>query len=286
MLYEVIFIFLKILMAAIFGLFFMGIMRKLAARLQQRVGPPIWQPFLDLIKLLSKENIKSKRENPYLAWGPIISLSAYVSIIMIIPISGFPDIYTRGSIIYVIYLLLMGLSGYIISGFSSGSPYGNIGGSREIIQSFGFELPFIIALLVPALSTLTITEGTFLFYPFAFIAFIISVQGELQLPPFHIPHAEQEIVSGVTTEISGFKLGLFELAYAFKLFALSSLVSILFLGGGNFIFFILKTFGVVILLTVIRMLFARMTIEQGLKFMWLVASPLAIIDMVKMMLIL
>lgn len=273
----------KIAMAGFLGLLFMGIMRKLAARFQQRIGPPVWQPFLDVAKLFSKEKVKSKRENPYLVWGPVISLSAYVSIILMLPIGLFPSFDFYGSIIYVIYLFLMGVSGYVIAGFASGNPYGGVGGSRELVQAFGFELPFITALLVPTVSTLSLSPGHFSLHPLAFVAFLIAVQGELSLPPFHIPHAEQELVAGVFTELSGHRLGMFELAYAFKLFALSSLITILFLGGGTFWLFLLKLLAVVFVLTLVRMLFARMTIDQSLKFFWLAAAPLALIDLVKVL---
>jgi len=275
----------KIIVAGLLGLFFMGLMRKLAARFQQRIGPPIWQPLLDVVKLFSKETLTSKREAPYLSWAPIISTVAYVSIILFIPIDGFPSFAFQGSIIYVVYLFLMGLSGYVIAGFSSGSPYGKIGGGRELVLAFGFELPFIIALLVPVISTLAIVPGSFLAYPFAFIAFLIAVQGELQLPPFHIPHAEQELVAGVMTELSGRRLGFFEIAYAFKLFALSSLITVLFLGGGLIWIFLFKCFLVICLLTFLRMLFARMTIYQGLRFFWMVGMPLALADLIRVLLL-
>jgi len=275
----------KVVLAGLLGLLFMGIMRKLAARFQHRVGPPIWQPFFDVMKLFSKEAISSRRESPYLILGPVISLAAYVAIILLLPIGGLPSFNFYGSVIYVIYLFLMGVSGYIIAGFASGNPYGGIGGSRELVQAFGFELPFIIAILVPTLSILDIGASWFFLYPLAFAAFLIAVQGELALPPFHITHAEQEIVAGVTTELSGYKLALFEMAYAFKLFALSSLITIIFLGGGGFWLFLTKTFLVVFLLTFVRVLFARLTIDQALKFFWLWAAPLAFIDLVRILVI-
>ncbi len=285
MLNNIMFLVLKVFFAGFFGLLFMGLMRKLAARFQQRIGPPVWQPFLDVAKLFSKENIKSKRENPYLIWGPVISLTAYISIILLLPISGFNSFDFYGSIIYVIYLFLMGVSGYIIAGFASGNPYGGIGSSRELVQAFGFELPFITALLVPTVFSLSLTTGYFFFYPLAFVAFLIAVQGELALPPFHIPHAEQELVAGVFTELSGYKLGMFELAYAFKLFALSALMTILFLGGGTFWIFLGKCFIVVFVLTLVRVLFARMTIDQCLRIFWFGAAPLALLDLIRVLLI-
>ncbi len=283
MLSDFLFLAVKVLFAGLLGLIFMGLMRKLTARFQQRIGPPVWQPLLDVAKLFSKENLKSRRENPYLDWGPAISLAAYVSIIIIIPFGFFPSFLFSGSVIYVIYLFLMGVSGYVIAGFASGNPYGGLGGSRELVQTFGFELPFIAALLVPTVSTLSLTSGNLFLYPLAFVAFMIAVQGELALPPFHIPHAEQELVAGAMTELSGCRLAVFEMAYALKLFALSSVTVVLFLGGGNFWIFLLKSLAVVLVLTLVRVLFARMTIDQCLKFFWLVAAPLALIDLVRIL---
>ncbi|HHF51811.1 MAG TPA: hypothetical protein ENL46_03900, partial [Candidatus Aminicenantes bacterium] len=149
----------KILVTGFFGFLFMGIIRKLAARFQNRIGPPIWQPILDFIKLLSKENIVSKRESPWTNLGPIISLAAYISVLFLLPIGLHFDFY--GSVIWVIYLLFAGVGGYIIAGFASGNPYSGIGGSRELVQAFGFELPFIISLLVPTLKLLSITSSWF-----------------------------------------------------------------------------------------------------------------------------
>ncbi len=279
--YEAILLLIKVVLSGVLGLFFVGVMRKLAARFQHRIGPPLWQPFLDVIKLFAKERVNSKRACPYLLWGPIISLSAYLSVVAILPLGELPGLDFHGSVIYIIYLMLMGVAGYVIAGFASRNPYSTIGGGRELIQAFGFEAPFIIALLVPTFSTLKIFPSYFYSYPFAFIAFLIAIQGELALPPFHIAHAEQELVAGVYTELSGYLLGIFELAHGLKVFALSSLVTTLFLGGGSFGIFLLKCFGVVCILTLMRSIFARFRIEQSLKLFWFGATPLALIDLAR-----
>jgi len=98
----------------VIGLVYKGIDRKLAARMQARVGPPIRQPFLDFFKLMIKENI--------------------------VPQNAVPWIFNYGDIILIVYLLTLPAIGMVVGGFASGSPYANVGAQREMVMMMSYEL--------------------------------------------------------------------------------------------------------------------------------------------------
>ena len=126
-------------------------------------------------------------------------------------------------------------------------------------------------------------------FPLAAIAYFAAVAIKVELPPFHIPEAHQEIVSGYSTEYSGFRLALLELTKSCKLFVLIALGVALFLGGSvtgiaGFTIFIIKSLGVLAVLTVARVIFARLRIEHAIKYGWLFGF-IALVDLVRVMVI-
>jgi len=271
--------------AFIIGFFYMGVMRKAAARMHHRVGPPLWQPFLDFFKLMSKENITTKASLGLMATlCPIVSFAAMLTVIIFVPIAGFQLVTFPGSLFVVIYFLVMASAFFAIAGFAAGNPFASVGSIREITQLFAYELPFIISLVTIGLLTgFQIVPFSALAFPFTFAAFMLGVLGKLSLPPFHIPEAEQEIVAGPTTEYSGPRLALFELAKAAAFWVLISLAAVMLLGADGIVSFALDSLALLALLVICRVVFARLRIAQALRLYWFVLAPLALIDLVRVM---
>jgi NADH-quinone oxidoreductase subunit H len=285
MLQEIFFmlVFPGLLSAGFFGLLYEGIVRKLAARMQSRVGPPVWQPFLDWIKLMSKENITPRNGVGFvMTLCPVMAFAAALSVVVFIPVAGFSPALFSGNVLVVIYLLALYTLCFAVAGWASGSPLGSVGSIREITLLFSYEFPFIVSLLTIGFMTgFTVSPFLAWHFPLALLAFMASVMASLSLPPFHVPDAEQEIVGGPLAEYSGPRLGMFSLAHAVKFWVLISLGAVMFLGGGPIEWFLIKSLALVFVVTATRVAFARLRIDQAFRLFWLVIGPLALIDLIR-----
>ncbi|NOX71077.1 MAG: NADH-quinone oxidoreductase subunit H [Candidatus Micrarchaeota archaeon] len=272
------------LLAAVFiGFLYEGIMRKVTARMQHRRGPPIWQPFLDWIKTMTKENITPKAGSGFLmTLCPIVAFASAVMAVMFVPIAGFPSIGFEGNTFVFLYFLFQSVVFFAISGFATGNPYGIVGSIREIMQIISYELPFVISVITIGLfSSFTVKPFIVFTFPFAFIGFILGVMGKLGIAPFHIPEAEQEIIEGALTEYTGARLGMFQLAKAALLWVSVSAAAVMLLGGGNLIIFLIKSLIILFILTFLSNIFARMRIDHAFRFYWFALVPLVLIDLVR-----
>lgn len=278
-------VFPGLLAAAFFGLLYEGIARKITARMQSRIGPPVWQPFFDWVKLMSKENITPRNGVSFvMTICPVIAFASALSAVVFIPVTGYSPASFSGNMLVVIYLLVVYTLSFAVAGWASGSPLGSVGSIRELTLLLSYEFPFIVSLLTIGFMT-GFTISPFLAWqlPLAFFAFLVSVIGSLSLPPFHVPDAEQEIVGGPLVEYSGPRLGMFSLAKAVKFWVLISLGTVMFLGGGTIEWFLIKSLALVILVSVAKTVFARLRIDQTFRLFWLVIGPLALIDLIRVM---
>ncbi len=300
--YIVYFFSLGFVLTAGIGLLASWIDRKVTARVQYRVGPPILQPIIDLIKLSGKETLVPKEASRItFLLAPLVGLSSVILVSTILWLNNLnPSSTFIGDLIVVVYLLAIPSISIIIGGFASKNPLASLGASREMKLVLGYELPFILAILVPVIqSGLSLRLGEILTYQaqngvvigswsgfLAFIVIIMCTQAKLALVPFDIPEAETEIIGGPLIEYSGSGLAVYKLMKNMLLFVLPFLVIILFMGGlglngMHLVYGILKYVGVVALITVIRNTNPRVRIDQAVRFFW---GPMTIIAIIAVIL--
>ena len=289
------------LFTAIVGCLASWIDRKVTARVQWRVGPPLLQPFYDIMKLLGKETLLPKGGSPGIfLLSPLVAFSAVVLVstllwrVMLSPNIGF-----LGDLIVVIYLLAIPSICLIVSGAASANPLSSLGASREMKMVLSYELPFIMALLVPVIKAGGIISlgrlvrmqqagHPFVFSLAGFVAFIVAIicmQAKLGLVPFDNPEAEAEIIGGPYTEYSGPPLALFKLTNWMLLFVLPVFLIVMYLGGIKFagihvVWGILKYVLLLVIIILIRNTNPRLRIDQAMRFFWGPVFLLALIAVI------
>jgi len=268
------------------------------ARVQYRVGPPILQPLIDIVKLLGKETlVPAGASKAFFLLAPVIGLA---SVIIVSTLLWSENIHPAdsflGDLIVVIYLLIIPSKSIILGGFASRNPLASIGASREMKLVMGYEVPFVLAILVPVIKCgFCIDLGKILSFQaangavalslsgaIALIVSVMCVQAKLALVPFDMPEAETEIVGGPMIEYSGSGLAIYKLMKNMLLFVLPFFLIILFMGGLKFdginiLYSALKYVGLVAVITVIRNTNPRVRIDQAVKFFWGPMTGLALV---------
>jgi NADH-quinone oxidoreductase subunit H len=263
------------------GMFYEWADRKLVARFQNRVGPRWFQPFADMVKLLTKEQITPALSNRFLFIGlPIVAISGALTAALYVPLMGLAPVHSfAGDLIVTIYLLSLLTMCMGLAGWNTGGRFSLVGATRTLTQLFAYEAPFLLALLGPALATGSWQISIINDYardhlfaisqPIGFIIALIGLMGKLELPPFDAPEAETEIVAGALTEYSGRGLAMFKVGKSIELIVGITLVSAFYLGGLHGILpFLLKTFAVLFLMTVLQSLLTRLRIDQTVGMWW------------------
>ncbi|MBU4376011.1 MAG: NADH-quinone oxidoreductase subunit H [Candidatus Omnitrophica bacterium] len=289
------------LFTAVAGLIFSWIDRKVTARVQYRIGPPWYQPFMDILKLLGKETmIPAGASKRVFLTAPLIGLAGVTIVSTLLCLADFdPNLGFVGDLIVVFYMLTLPALAIILGGFSSANPLASLGSSREMKLVLSYELPFILALLVPIIkSGGLLTIGGILNYQIAhgaifasasgFIAVVVAmlcIQAKLGLVPFDISEAETEIVGGSFIEYSGPPLAIFKLTKAMLLFTLPLFVVVVFMGGitlqaKEVAWGILKLIALLVVIVLIRNTNPRLRIDQALRFFWGPVTILAILGVV------
>jgi len=224
--------------------------RKFLAKMQLRVGPlyagkieGIFQLLADGLKLVSKEIIVPSGADKPIFWAaPIAFVATAAAITALIPAAPgwvVADLDVGLIAVFAIFGFFPLIA--LLFSWASNSKYPFIGGLRALHQLIAFEIPFILSALsvVILAGTLNLTEIAeaqqqywyILFLPISAFVFYISSLAEVERVPFDLPEAESEIVAGWLTETSGMIYGLIQLGTYIKLYALSAIFVILFLGG-------------------------------------------------------
>ncbi len=272
--------------------------RKLYARLQNRVGPPWFQPLADFIKLLAKEEIvPGEADRGMFQLAPIFALAATVTAFLYIPLWNVNALaFFKGDLIVVLYLLTIPTLTFFLGGWYSRSLFSAIGAVRAITQLFAYEIPLFVAILAPALlagtwslSGLTAYYSAhpwyWLFNLVGFGVAVVALLGKLERVPFDSPEAETEIVAGSFTEYGGRMLAYFRMAIDIETVVGASLIAAVFLPFGltltpalAFIVYLVKVFFIIGLLSLLRTIFARLRIDQMIVFCWKYVAPIAFLQ--------
>jgi len=294
----------------IFAFFLEWFERKIVARIQNRVGPAFagprgaLQPLADFIKLMSKEEITPLgADYLLLTILPILMASLSAFILMFIPIfSPQPILSYPADLIYIIGVSASIGALIIFTGYINPGPYSNVGAARFGELFISFEIPFAIAVVTPAIisgcaSVYDIVQfqaqsyPLILFAPLGFIIMLISLIAKIERIPFDVAEAETEIAGGWQVELSGRRLAFYRLSMDLEsLFAVALCVS-LYLGGGYgpfmhilgipayFLWFVIKLFIVVFVISLIEGIMARLRIDQILRIFWRYFIPLSLLQL-------
>jgi len=299
------------------GMLLSGINRKLVARMQRRIGPPIIQPFYDFFKLIGKERIipKAAAKKAFII-APIIALVSVVTISLFIPIFSYTFVPNTADIIVILYLITIPAVMIMVGGSSSASPYAGVGISREMVTMLSYELPLVIILLTvgakagfgldcgvtfslakigeyQGVSGIMLSNWTLI--PAA-LAYLLIIPAEIGSVPFDVAEAETEICEGPLVEYSGFYLAMYKLTQGIKMFIMASLFTALFIGGnglgpitGSYILNIFLNTVIFVLIDIVvimvsvsfaKAVVARIKVEQTLKFFWTIPTALAVVSLI------
>jgi NADH-quinone oxidoreductase subunit H len=304
-----------------FGLVYKGIDRKLSAHMQGRIGPPLRQPFRDFVKLFAKENIVPDHAIPWVFnFVPLVGLIVTTSILVYLPLGGFPPLFSMGGdLIVVLYLLMIPSLCLVIGGFSSGSPYAIVGAQREMAVMIAYEFP--LAILIVTIAWKLLQKGVTEVFSFStivsmpvwnqvsgplgligfailLVVLLLVTPAEMSKVPFDAAEAETEIAGGLLVEYSGRNLAMFYLTDGVKTVVFASLIVAVFFPYGlsnvlglssyvgmlvDMVFFLFKVFLVVLFsVTLIRVAIARLKIDQIVYTYWI---PLTLASLVGLILV-
>jgi NADH-quinone oxidoreductase subunit H len=265
-----------------YGVLLMGSMARIRARVQGRIGIPIWQGYIDIIKNNARRTAISHGLMFYL--GPVFRLAGGLGTLMFIPVVYdsvvFGNFHFAGDAILVMYFIFFGQLGMALGAGDSGHPYSPIGVSRGLAQMTAFEVPFALAIVALAAQhgTLSITDlvaaqqGGILNWnlfanPLATVAAVIAFLGMSMHNPFSVVIAPQEIPIGPPTEYQSSMLGMLQTNRAIFNAAKLVLYINLFFGGATTIFgVIIKTFLFYFINVFVGVAFPRFRTEQSIRF--------------------
>jgi formate hydrogenlyase subunit 4 len=258
--------------APLVGGFLAGVDRRVSARMQSRQGPPLRQPFYDVLKLFVKQNFVVRSSQNFYIWF----------FLLMVIFTG--ALFFGGSdLLLVIFALTLAAVFYVLGAYKASSPFSFVGAERELIQMMAYE-PMV---LLTAIGMYMVTKSfgvddiathphmLFLALPGIFVGFLYTLVIKFRKSPFDLSyshHAHQELVSGISTEFSGRTLALIEIAHWYE--------NIFLLGWVYLFFASMPVLGVIIsslvfsLIILVDNVFARLKWQAVLRSGWIVAALL------------
>ena len=277
----IIFIVAYIVLAPFVGGFLAGLDRIISARMQGRVGPPVLQPFYDVLKLFEKEKITVNKVQDF-----------YVACFLLFVVVTGCFFFAGGDLLLVLFTLTTASAFLIIAAYSSNSPYAQLGAERELLQTMAYE-PMVLLTAVAfyvltgsfKVSDIMNSESMGILPMLGiFIGFMYILTIKFRKAPFDLSmshHAHQELVAGLKTEFSGTTLAMLEVAHWYENIFLLGFIFLFFQNGSvaGVIIGIVVAIIAFFFETFIGNSFARMKWQVAFKSAWIVAAVLGIINL-------
>lgn len=259
-----------------------GVIRKLKAVVHSRKGPPLTQPYFDLLKLLGKENLHVAG-NPAFSLAPVLTFGSILAAALFTPMGAGAPLGFAGDLIVLVYFLVMASLGIMLGGTATGSPYGSIGTAREMMLGMVVEIivfSSLIVAVIPAqsfnlsqISSWYHATGPSLSMIIAAVPFFLILQIQLGKLPFDIPEADQELMGGPFLEASGPKLALYKWGFYAKQIILASLFLEVFIPWpktgiipADILINFAKVLVVIVVVGVIDAVNPRIRVDQAVKY--------------------
>jgi NADH-quinone oxidoreductase subunit H len=297
---------------SLFPIFAIWFERKVAAHIQDRLGPMrvgwhgVLQSFADGIKLLFKEDIiPAEGDKPLFRLAPYLVVAGTFAAFAVIPwADGLVVSDLNIGLLYIVAIGSFNAIGILMAGWASNNKYSLFGGMRSAAQIISYEIPTVLMLLVVIvqvgslnLQDVVVAQqgGVFNWFIFrmfpvnliAFVVFFICGLAETNRTPFDLPEAESELVAGFHTEYSGMRFAFFFLAEYGAMFLVSALTAVLFLGGWQgflaeplipgSLLFVTKTMFLVFVQMWLRWTLPRMRVDQLMAMCWKYLIPIGFV---------
>lgn len=258
--------------APVIGGLLAGLDRIISARMQSRVGPPILQPFYDVLKLWHKENVVVRRSQNF-----------YVFFFLLFVIFTGGLFFGGSDLLLVIFALTLAAIFFVLGAYKASSPYSFVGAERELIQMMAYE-PMV---LLVAIGMYMVTKSfqvhdianypnlLVLALPGVFLGFLYTLEIKFRKSPFDLScshHAHQELVKGITTEFSGRTLAMIEIAHWYENVFLLGWVYLFF--GSMPVLGVAASLFVFLFVILVDNVFARLKWQAAIKSAWIVAVVL------------
>jgi len=289
---KALYIIFSVALVTIWGLTINGIVRKIVARVHGRIGPPVWQPFVDIIKNNAKRTGISHGAMYFL--GPVFRIAGGLGTYLFIPVIfgsvALANLSFSGDVFLVMYFIFFGQLGMALGSGEGGHPYSVIAVARGLAQMSAFEVPFALSVIsiIIQYNTFSITEivaaqqGGILSWtaftnPLATIAAVIALLGMNMHSPFNIVIAPQEIPIGPPTEYQGSFLGMLHTNRGIFAGAKLILFMNLYFGGATSIpMMMVKTFCIYMISVVIGVAYPRFRTDQSIRFFLFIPALIGI----------
>ena len=259
--------------APVLGCLLAGVDRIVSARMQGRVGPPLLQPYYDVRKLIEKDNVSVNSVE-----------GVYITCALVFAIIAGGIFFSGGNLLMCVFVITLSSLFFIVAAYSTRSPYAEIGANRETLQVMAYE-PMVLFMAVAfymAAGTFNSAGVFFLDAPvmtniwLVFLGFLFVLTIKLRKSPFDLSyshHAHQEIVKGITTEMSGKTLAKVEVMHWYENILFLGWIGLFFVWGN--LLSLLLAVAVVVLVYFLEIWidnnFARVKWQALLKSAWIVA---------------
>ena len=278
--------------------------RRVLGRFQNRVGPNRWgpfgtfQPIADLLKLLTKEDLRPQgADRIVFALVPILMVAPLILLTAVIPFARNTALTSLNiGVLYILAVSSVSSVAIFMAGWSSNNRYAMFGAARAVAVLISYEVPVVLSLLGVVMVAASMSLGSIveaqalpfiLVMPMAFFVFLAGMSAELNRSPFDVAEAESEIIAGYHTEYSGVKFALIQAAEFGGVGVVAAIAATLFLGGWSgpwseylgWLWFLLKTGVVVFLFIWFRATYPRLRIDQIMAFSWKFLLPLSMINL-------